>query len=93
MTDHERVLTTTNIFECTAKLQDVGRESASICSSLKRDLNNSLHLIDENEKAYLHEKPGEIRGAWVELYAVPGGHGATFLGFFLTENFAIRGPI
>jgi hypothetical protein len=75
------------VFECSAKIQGVGREDPSLDSPLMRWPGGDLRILNQDDPGYLHEQTDDVRGPWITLYGVPGGHGNTLLGEFQTVNF------
>ena len=75
------------IYECTAKLEDAGRDTGSSCGALMRWSDGSLRMVHVGGVYYWHEVPGQPKPNWIELYGVPLGHGAQLLGFLESGNF------
>ena len=80
-------------YDCTAKVQTVGREEASRDSRLRRRRDGTLYLIDIGDTYYHHGDSAPASGDWVELYQIPYGRGQHLLGYFEASEFDIVGPV
>lgn len=80
-----------DLYACTARVEDAGREDMKITAPLLRWSDGRLRRVERGQVTYyngLH--PGAFKSKWIDLYAVPRGHGSTFLGSYLKDNFDCR---
>ena len=78
-------------YVCTALKQDAGREEADMTASLYWWDDGRLRLVEKDQEAYYHgPDPVESTVTWLDIYAVPNGHGSTFLGYYLKQHFRCK---
>jgi len=75
-------------YVCTALKQDAGREDADMSSALYWWDDGRLRMVEIDQQAYYHgADPAGRDVKWLDIYAVPNGHGSTFLGYYLKQHF------
>lgn len=80
-----------DLYACTALQEDAGREDGKMSAPLLRWSDGRLRRVEHGQVVYhngLH--PKKFKSKWIDLYAVPRGHGNTFLGSYLKTNFKCR---
>lgn len=83
-----------DLYACTAVQEDAGREDGKMSAPLLRWSDGRLRRVEQGQVVYhngLH--PKKFKSKWIDLYAVPRGHGNTFLGSYLKRNFTCRKEI
>jgi hypothetical protein len=75
-------------YRCTATRQSVGYESEDESGPVHQ-WNGKDCVLENGTVAYTSLLPGEDRG-WLRLFAVPNGHGSTYLGFHKGANFDLE---
>ena len=80
-------------YDCTAKVQTVGREAESRDSSLRRRRDGTLYLVNIGDTYYHHDERRPSSDDWLALYQIPNGHGEHLLGYFEAGEFDIEGPV
>lgn len=75
-------------YACTALKQDAGREEADMASPLYWWDDGRLRMVEKDQEAYYFgPAPSDDGVTWLDIYAVPNGHGNTFLGYYLKSHF------
>lgn len=75
-------------YVCTAQKQDAGREQPDMSSPLYWWDDGRLRMAEKDQEAYYHgPNPSGDGVTWLDIYAVPNGHGNTFLGYYLKGHF------
>lgn len=77
-----------DLYACTAIQEDAGREDAKMSAPLLRWSDGRLRKVEQGQVSYHNGlDPKKYKSKWIDLYAVPRGHGNTFLGSYLKTNF------
>ena len=78
-------------YVCTALKEDAGREDPNMGAPLVWWEDGRLRKVEKGQEVY-HTglSPKEMKSDWLDLYAVPRGHGSTFLGSYLKAHFNCR---
>lgn len=75
-------------YACTALKQDAGREQQDMSSPLYWWPDDRLRMVDKGQVGYYYgPDPASGSVTWIDIYAVPNGHGNTLLGSYLSAHF------
>lgn len=78
-------------YVCTALKQDAGRTDPEMTAPLYWWQDGRLRMVEKDQEVYYYdETPASDAVEWLDIYAVPNGHGNTFLGYYLKQHFNCR---
>ncbi|EDQ33076.2 hypothetical protein HPDFL43_16411 [Hoeflea phototrophica DFL-43] len=70
---------------CTAIGENIGKTEPGYMSDIMRWPDDRFRTIEPGAEYYTSDNPDEAD--WLEVYAVPNGHGSTLIGFLQPQNF------
>lgn len=78
------------IWECKALGENVGKTEPNYTSEIMRWPDDRFRTIEQDADYYTSDNPEDADVSWLEVFATPGGHGNTLIGFLKKENFECK---
>ena len=74
-------------WQCKAIGENVGKTDPTYASDIMRWPDDRFRIVERGSDYYTGENPDDPQTVWLDIYAVPNGHGNTFIGYLKKENF------
>ncbi len=75
------------LWECKALGEHVGKTEPNYSSDIARWPHGAFKTIERDADYYTSDRSDDPTVEWLEVFATPGGHGNTLIGFLKKENF------